>query len=270
MTDTPHIVVLGPNGMQGSMLCKVGQERGLSIHGIARDEWDAIRDPVIDLKHRIPYSGPVWIVNCIGAIPQKSYTDTVADELNSLLPHSLGDFCKEYGHRYIHLSTNCVFSGEVGHCDEKQFPDATDLYGRSKADGEPFYGVVLRCSIVGPEVPTSPGYGLFGWFAKAEGHVQGYTDHLWNGLTTREMANVILDCCCEGVEDGLYHVYSNTTVSKYDLLCAFRDLVAKDIAIQPVAKGTKHYTLTSVRGKEGWWCRKSIYEQLKDLTPDLK
>ncbi|NIN35624.1 MAG: sugar nucleotide-binding protein, partial [Gammaproteobacteria bacterium] len=42
--------------------------------------------------------------------------------------------------RLIHISTDCVFSGDKGHYTESEFADARDLYGRTKYLGEIGYG----------------------------------------------------------------------------------------------------------------------------------
>jgi dTDP-4-dehydrorhamnose reductase len=47
---------------------------------------------------------------------------------------------------------------------------------------------VIRTSIIGPELGT--GWGLMGWFLRQSGEVNGYTNHLWNGITTLEWAGI--------------------------------------------------------------------------------
>jgi dTDP-4-dehydrorhamnose reductase len=42
--------------------------------------------------------------------------------------------------------------------------------------------------MIGPEL--GKGWGLMGWFLCQSGEVNGYTNHLWNGITTLEWAGI--------------------------------------------------------------------------------
>ena len=71
----------------------------------------------------------------------------------------------EIGAKLIHISTDCVFSGNKGNYTENDFRDADDVYGRSKALGEVVNekDLTIRTSIIGPELKKN-GEGLFHWF----------------------------------------------------------------------------------------------------------
>ena len=94
----------------------------------------------------------------------------------------------------MHASSDGVFRPDVGDRNAVEPGDATDDYGASKCAGERAVldagGLVIRCSIVGPEVlePQS----LLGWLLRQEGEIRGFTNHLWNGITTLEWARVCL------------------------------------------------------------------------------
>src|SRR6185295_12344289 len=81
---------------------------------------------------------PQAVVNCIGIVKQRPESEDaiVSIEVNSLMPHRLGLACRAAGARLIHLSTDCVFTGERGRYSETDRADAVDLYGRSKLLGE--------------------------------------------------------------------------------------------------------------------------------------
>jgi dTDP-4-dehydrorhamnose reductase len=94
--------------------------------------------------------------------------------------------------RLIHASSDCVFSGRRGQYSVADERDAEDVYGLSKALGEAVAQSgrcwVIRTSIIGPEL--GKGWGLMGWFLRQSGEVNGYTNHLWNGITTLEWAGI--------------------------------------------------------------------------------
>ena len=51
----------------------------------------------------------------------------------------------------LHITTDCVFSGQGGKYNEDAKHDEMDVYGRTKSLGEPENCSVLRTSIIGEE-----------------------------------------------------------------------------------------------------------------------
>ncbi len=216
------LVILGANGMLGSMISFVCQKRNYPFLAITRSMFDALTDPVEKLK---PYfDAPCCVINCIAAIPQKKYTDDAFKILNSEFPQKLAIFLEKAKIPFIHISTNGVFSGDRDKCCEEDVPDAEDLYGISKLKGEPLYGMTIRCCIIGPE--KNGNFGLMEWFLNnKEDVIFGYNDHYWNGVTTYELANSIVDrVSTNAIPTGIFHFYSDTVISKYELLCEFNRL----------------------------------------------
>ena len=68
-------------------------------------------------------------------------------------PHQLAQICREKNIRLIHMSTDCVFSGNKGIYTENDPSDADDLYGKTKFLGEVDYPgcLTIRTSIIGRE-----------------------------------------------------------------------------------------------------------------------
>ncbi|MFA5134766.1 MAG: sugar nucleotide-binding protein [Patescibacteria group bacterium] len=174
------------------------------------------------------------VINCIG-ITNRYSNDHPLDAffINSAFPHILSNV---YGRKLIHITTDCVFSGKQGApYDENAVPSPNDLYGLSKSLGEPSQrSLVLRTSIIGHEV--SGFVSLIEWFKKQEGKtVQGYTTHLWNGITTIEFGNIcdkIISNRDEYPSNGLFHIFS-TDVTKYEMLQAFKKKYSVNVTIQP-------------------------------------
>jgi dTDP-4-dehydrorhamnose reductase len=69
---------------------------------------------------------PAAVVNCIGIVKQRDEAKLAVPSIlvNSLFPHLLADLCEKSGARLIHVSTDCVFSGERGSYTEDDVPDA--------------------------------------------------------------------------------------------------------------------------------------------------
>jgi dTDP-4-dehydrorhamnose reductase len=136
----------------------------------------------------------------------------------------------------IHISTDCVFSGEKGGYVESDFADARDVYGKSKALGEVDYphAVTLRTSTIGHELKSE--YGLLDWFLSQQGRCKGYTRAIFSGLPTVVFAQVVRDVVIPHEKlSGLYHVAAKS-INKFDLLNLIADVYGKDIEIVPDEK----------------------------------
>jgi dTDP-4-dehydrorhamnose reductase len=157
----------------------------------------------------------------------------LAVPINTLLPHRLAALCSVSGARLVHISTDCVFSGSKGGYLESDFPDAYDLYGRSKLLGEVDYpnAITLRTSIIGHEISGSR--SLVGWFLAQEGRVKGFTRAKFSGLPTVELARVVRDFVLPRPElHGLYHVAAEP-IDKFKLLMLIAQVYGKKIEIIP-------------------------------------
>jgi len=192
------------------------------------DNFDTIYKTIVTLK-------PDIVINCIGLIKQKpAANDPIrAITINSLLPHKLSVVCHDVSARLIHMSTDCVFDGTKGSYTEDDPSTATDLYGKTKFLGELHHShcVTLRTSIIGHELIGK--YGLIEWFLKQQKNVHGYTNAIYSGFSTIEMARIIYEFVIpNSALGGLYHV-SAAPISKFDLLKLVADKYEKKIHIEP-------------------------------------
>lgn len=230
------VLVLGASGMLGNAVLRLfASSPGFAARGTTRSA-AALRllprelqagivtgiDVLDDasLVRAFDEARPKVVINCIGLVKQLAEAEDplLAIPVNSLLPHRLAALCGARDARLVHVSTDCVFSGERGMYREDDVPDAGDLYGRSKLLGEVDqpHAVTLRTSIIGHEL--SGKHGLVEWFLSQPGPVRGFTRAIFSGLPTAEFARVIRDQVLPRPElRGLYHV-SSAPISKYDLL----------------------------------------------------
>lgn len=237
-----HVLILGGSGMLGNALLRLFQSSPSfritttlrSVHSLSTSLVDPITTVISNvdvantaaLRSLIEKVRPDVVINCIGVIKQMACANEALSviPINSLLPHMLANICVDIGARLIHISTDCVFSGTHGMYTEDSFPDAGDLYGRSKLLGEVDYphAVTLRTSIIGHELNSAR--SLINWFLSQDGNVRGFRNAFFSGLPTVELARVIQDFVIPNPSlSGLYHV-SSERISKYDLL----NLVAKE------------------------------------------
>lgn len=179
---------------------------------------------------------PDVVVNAVGLIKQHrgAGEGEAAIALNAALPHRLAGFCRSAGCRLIHLSTDCVFSGQQGNYAETDLPDPPDLYGRSKLAGEVAGPAILtiRKSAVGRELAGH--YGLLEWLlAQSEGPVRGFTRAVFSGLTTGELAETVVRLIADHPDlEGVRHVAA-PAIAKYDLLLLVKEAFGLPTRIDP-------------------------------------
>jgi dTDP-4-dehydrorhamnose reductase len=87
-----------------------------------------------DVRRVIATVKPDIVINCVGIIKQlkEAKNPKISVYINSLLPHLVSEICQEQSIRFIHISTDCVFSGKRGMYTENDLSDAEDLYGKTK------------------------------------------------------------------------------------------------------------------------------------------
>jgi dTDP-4-dehydrorhamnose reductase len=207
---------------------------------------------------------PDVVVNCIGLVKQLAEADDplAALPINAVLPHRLARLCDLAQARFIHVSTDCVFSGLKGMYLEADFPDANDLYGRSKYLGEVDYphAVTLRTSIIGHELGSA--HGLVGWFLAQQGEISGYSRAIFSGLPTVELAHVIRDFVLPHPElCGLHHV-SADPINKFDLLGLVAKAYGKNIDITPDDKLVINRSLDSTSFRQATGYRPESWAEL--------
>ena len=213
---------------------------------------------------------PDVVINCIGIVKQldAAKDPIIAITINALFPHHLALICKNAGARLIHFSTDCVFNGVRRNYTEDDPSDANDLYGRTKFLGELSlpHCVTLRTSIIGHELNGR--LGLIDWFLSQEGKVRGFTQAIYTGFPTVEMARIIAEYVIPNEElSGVYQV-SSSPISKYELLRLVADQYNKRIEIEPYAKFSCDRSLDSIRFRAATGYRPPSWEELVTLMHD--
>lgn len=248
------MLVLGASGMLGNAVYRVMlEDTSLEIFGTVRANQapdyysDTLAKHIItalnvdndaDLKTLFLKLKPDVVINCIGLIKQLADADDVLITLpiNTMLPHRLANLCKLIDARLIHMSTDCVFSGDKGNYKETDISDAKDLYGKSKYLGEVDYAnaVTLRTSIIGHELDSAN--GLVEWFLSQKISCKGYQYAIFSGLPTVVLAKIMRDVVMLNKSlSGVYHVAAKP-ISKYDLLKLVAKVYGKKIDIIPDGK----------------------------------
>ncbi|MBN8766984.1 MAG: SDR family oxidoreductase [Thiobacillus sp.] len=245
-----RILVLGASGMLGNAVVRVlsektdwqvyGTIRSISakrlfqenvaqnlLVGVDVEQQDSLTQAFIQARPNI-------VINCVGLVKQLAEADNPlqAVPINTLLPHRLAKLCELSGTRLVHMSTDCVFSGNKGGYRESDPSDAEDLYGKSKYLGEVDYphAITLRTSIIGHELQSA--HGLIDWFLSQQGKCKGYSRAIFSGVPTVVLARIIRDVVIPHSElHGVYQVAAKP-IAKYDLLRLVAEVYGKEITVE--------------------------------------
>lgn len=230
-----RIIIFGSTGMAGHILYDVLKSTldKTTIFGISRSMFRGYTDEICDVKNEnqvieiIDRIRPNLIINCIGSLIKCSNDNhSEALYINSYFPIFLSEISEKLDFDLIHLSTDCVFDGKSGNYGESDLPNAKDWYGLTKSLGEKLNfsrSCVLRTSIIGPEIKVKEQReGLFDWFVSQSGCVSGFKNVFWSGITTLELAKVIINFKND-FPKGLFHLTNGIPISKFDLLNVIND-----------------------------------------------
>jgi dTDP-4-dehydrorhamnose reductase len=259
-----RILILGSTGMLGSQVLEVfAKEKNFIITATYKKKSSLNilkKSSYLFLKKKIKFikfdatnynskslkkclSNNQYIVNCIGVIKpyidEKNKKSKNALLVNSIFPHNLNEVNNSNKKAKIYqIATDCVFSGSKGCYLENSEHDPLDIYGKTKSLGEVndknFFN--LRCSIIGNEIKNYK--SLFEWFKiqKNGTHVNGFSNHLWNGLTTNVFAKLIKNIILKNISiPNSIHIIPRNKVSKFQLLRLFKKKINRnDIFIKKV------------------------------------
>ncbi len=251
------IAILGASGMLGSMLLKVfsmiqsvklvATVRNKSLFNIIPTEnveWKILDAENCDISGMISiFDGVDWVINAIGMIKPYIHNDNPIEvekaiKINSLFPYMLSQVAEKLQFRVIQIATDCVYSGSRGNYEEGDPHYALDVYGKTKSLGEVQSKMVnhLRCSIIGPELRSK--VSLMEWFLSQPQNttVNGFTNHLWNGITTLHFSKICSGIISNSLElPHLQHIIPKEIISKSGLLrCFANEFGRNDIIINPI------------------------------------
>lgn len=223
------VFILGHRGMLGSCVTRFLSKQKIDLHITTK------RFPDEEFFKIVEDAEPDFVINCIGAIPQRASDFTV----NSELPKQLASIFTETKTRIIHPSTDCEFSGQlIGGLSYTIFDkmDTLEPYGKSKVEGtraaicsDRFK--IIRSSIIGLDQGN---YSLLGWFLSNRGKaVNGYTNHIWNGITVLEWVKVCWQIMKSPESYPDLIQLGTKPITKFQLLNIFNEVFDAGVTVFP-------------------------------------
>lgn len=250
-----NVLVLGAGGMAGHVVALYLRENGHTVDTLSAKHALDKDTHLIDVTDQRTFKAFLdahtydVVINCIGLLvkPSEERKD-LAVYINSYLPHFLEQYYRNRKTKVIHISTDAVFSGMNAPYQEDSPYNGESFYGRTKAIGEIINDkdLTFRMSIIGPAM-AQDGTGLFNWFYMQTREITGYTNAIWNGITTLELAKGITAAIKQDIV-GVYHLVPEENISKFDLLQLFQETFnRKEIRVRPAAGKTVDLSLTNTR-----------------------
>ncbi len=233
------IFIFGSNGMLGNYV-KSYLSKSYEIVELTRKDYDLskinIETLTTLLNSKNIQKGDI-IINCAGVIPQalqqRGLNTRLYFTINSLFPVILSQICDKFEAKMIHMTTDCVFSGKNGNYNENSLHDEMNDYGMSKSLGELCKATIIRTSIIGEEINNKR--SLLAWVVNNKNTtINGYKNHMWNGVTCLQLAKIIqLIIKKNKFWNGVHHIFSPRTVSKYELVSMINEIYELNIIINP-------------------------------------
>jgi len=229
------VLILGSTGMAGHLITLYFQQQGHEVTAFSNTPFPYCKNIIGDafdtkmFKQMLIDDEYDAVINCIGILNEAAEEKkSAAVYLNSYLPHLIADMLKDKKTKLIQMSTDCVFAGNGGPYYEDSLRDGKTFYDRTKALGEveDYKNLTFRNSIVGPDMNPN-GIGLFNWFMKQKGTIQGFSGAIWTGVTTLTLAKAMEQAIKENLT-GLFNLVNNMSISKYDLLNLFNKYFKND------------------------------------------
>ena len=235
------IIILGSNGILGSTLFHyLKNKKNLEVLTISRSKKSNKNINLTNfsnfkkLENKLIKNKPNYLINCIGVT---KYSNTYNNKkltniINTKMPIFLAQFCELNKIYFLHISTDCVFTGKKGNYSENMEKDAMDLYGYSKNKGEikNKFTTTIRTSFIGPEINSNK--SLLNWFLSQKKIVKGYKNAFFSGLTSLELSKIIFTYFIQKnlLLNKIINVGSSK-ISKLTLLNKIKKVFNKEIKI---------------------------------------
>jgi dTDP-4-dehydrorhamnose reductase len=221
------ILTLGDTGLLGQAIMKHGKQSGMLIRGASRRSSDISIDAldVEVLEQTIKEVNPQVLINAIALadINASESNPDMAYMLNAWLPGKLGDICQRYDIKFVHISTDQLYSGDgkIPHTETAKVTLVNE-YAKSKYAGECIAltypdALVIRTNIVGFRgwVGSST---FVEWLLRSleKGEaVSLFTDYYTSSISTSQFSAALFNLLDKN-PCGLINLASREGSSKYD------------------------------------------------------
>ena len=246
-------LILGGSGQLGIALSEELGRRGIVFEGWGRQELDITKEPIV--RDVIAALSPSVIINCAAwtDVDGAESHEEMAFLVNSKGAENVAMAAKTCGAKFIHISTDYVFSGRAEESwKEGDLKQPVSVYGRSKASGED------RAIEIYSEgtyiIRTAWLYSPWGKnFAKTMSKkalknelVKVVNDQFGQPTSAIELARGLVELILISAKPGIYHATNSGEASWFDFAQEIYRLTGKsDSLVESV--GSETYTRPAQR-----------------------
>ena len=242
MAQKPTILVTGSNGQLGKEIKQLESAYPefrfifLSREDLPIHHFELVRNFFKG------YS-PQFLINCAAytAVDKAESEKDLAFQVNGEAVGVLAAVCKEYGTKFIHISTDYVFDGNgTAPYTPESATNPQSVYGASKLQGEQ---EAMRYNPDSMIIRTSWVYSEFGKnFVKTmlklmseREELNVVSDQVGSPTYAADLAAVIMQVIASGKWiPGMYHFSNAGVISWYDFALAIKELTGKSCRVNPI------------------------------------
>ena len=230
MPETARLLLTGAGGLLGSNIAKLAGDSfhvtkifspraaGLNVIRLDLSRAD-IRDGLVE-RFR-----PDLVINCAANLSAQSCEsrEMGAHQINVELPADLAKQSLTFGAKFVHVSSDAVYSGESGSYSEHSQTSPANGYGAMKLESElsvlslNAQSLVLRTNFFGLTAESDRGIADFFLSNLSKGRaVQGFVDSVVSSIYVDSLAKAIFELVDANIS-GVVNIGSSDSTSKYQL-----------------------------------------------------
>lgn len=240
--STPAIIVTGGSGQLGSCVKDIADQfPGYDFHFFSHEQLPLDQmETVRALFHKLQ---PHYCINCAAytAVDLAEKDIDSAFQINAEAVANLAATCKQTNTRFIHISTDYVFSGNGSvPYTEDDITEPVNVYGASKAKGETLALANNPDCII---IRTSWVYSRHGKnFVKTmlqlmdtRSEIKVVADQVGSPTYAADLAAAIMQMITQGAnQPGIFHYCNKGETTWYAFATAIRDITGKVCIIHPI------------------------------------
>ncbi len=240
-----RIVISGAGGQLGIALAAEAARRNHDVLALTSAQWD-ITDP--DAADRIVQKGDI-VVNCAAFtnVDAAESDEETAHAVNATGPQHIAQACARAGAQLIQVSTDYVFSGDVGPEGPRPYEPSDPTaplgaYGRTKLAGEVAVlealpqAVVVRTAWLYTGGSGKDFVAIMRRLAAGDGPVDVVDDQAGSPTWVGDLAVALLQVAGGGVSGPVLHGANEGATSRFELAKAvFEECGADPQRVRPVS-----------------------------------
>lgn len=242
MAQKPTILVTGSNGQLGKEIKQLESDYPeFSFIFLSREDLPIHHFELV--RNFFKGYSPQFLINCAAytAVDKAESEKDLAFQVNGEAVGVLAAVCKEYGTKFIHISTDYVFDGNgTAPYTPESATNPQSVYGASKLQGEQ---EAMRYNPDSMIIRTSWVYSEFGKnFVKTmlklmseREELNVVSDQVGSPTYAADLAAVIMQVIASGKWiPGMYHFSNAGVISWYDFALAIKELTGKSCRVNPI------------------------------------